>query len=87
MKMEINLYVKGYKHLKDISCYNYNFYEIRFDPYFNLIEENNILLEECHEDDGYFTFSLGHFDENGKFIKVIMWDDDTIDDGIKSLIN
>lgn len=85
--MEINLFVEGYKHLKDISCYNYNFYEIQFDTYSNRIRENNILLEECHEDDGYFTFSLGHFDENGKFVEVISWDDDTIKYGIEDLIH
>ena len=87
MKMEINFCVNGYKHLKDVSSYNYNFYEIQFDSYSNWVGENNILLGECHEDDGYFRFSIGHFNESGKFITVISWDDDTIEYGIEDLIH
>ena len=34
---------------------------------------NNILEEECHEDEDYCTFSLGHF-EGERFIPVLRWD-------------
>ena len=40
MKMNIQLYVREYKHIKEMSCYNHNFYKIE-DTYI-AIRTNNV---------------------------------------------
>ena len=78
---EIKLNISGSvraEHLKDVSCYNENYYKIqsRGDscgihyPY-------NIIREICHEEDDYFEYSLGSFFEGeeyaGNFVEAFSW--------------
>lgn len=71
--LKILLDITNLKHLKEKSCYNHNFYEIITQSYGSMLFGNNILEEECHEDEDYCTFSLGHF-EGERFIPVLRWD-------------
>lgn len=84
MQLQINLDIEGYEHLKDISHYNYNLYKIKFAPYSCWTGNNDILLEECHEEENYFSLALGHFNEQGKFTEMIIWE---AENGIESLIH
>ena len=34
---------------------------------------NNIIEAICHEDDDFYTYSLGHF-EGDEFVDVVQWD-------------
>ena len=81
-------FVGTIEHLQEVSCYNNNYY--RFNGVlmnFN-IDTNieNIILEECNEDDNYYSLELGHFDENNKFHGVAWWDSDFGSDGINEFI-
>ena len=74
IKLNISLELKTVKHLEDKSCYNCNYYELKpygdFCVFFN---GNHIVKAVCHEDDDYYTYSLGHFDGN-EFVPVLEWD-------------
>ena len=82
--MKIELGIERYEHLKDKSCYNHNYYKLEsYGDWCNL--PYSILLEECHEDENYFTFSLGKFNEKGEFVCVLEWDSDYGCNGIEDL--
>ena len=73
-KLNISLGLKSVKHLEDKSFYNCNYYEI--EPYGGWCafhNGNNIIEAVCHEDDDYYTYSLGHF-EGKEFVPVLEWD-------------
>ena len=69
--MKIELGIERYEHLKDKSCYNHNYYKLEsYGDWCNL--PYSILLEECHEDKDYYSYTLGHFDGN-EFVAVLAW--------------
>ena len=73
-KLNISLELETVKHLEDKSCYNCNYYEL--EPYGDwciFFNGNNIIEEICHEDDDFYTYSLGHFDGE-EFVGVVQWD-------------
>ena len=49
-------------HLKELSCYNYNFYKLPFK-----VNEYDILLASFDGGERYDGGQLGFFDENKKF--------------------
>lgn len=63
------------KHLTEKSHYNHNYYELDLQYYGDYIlrEKCNILYEECDDisDDAYY--SLGYFDDDGKFQAMWTW--------------
>ena len=64
MKMfKILLGLNSIKHLEEKSQYNCNYYEL--DPYGDqccFFDGNNIIQAVCHEDENYYTYTIGHFD-------------------------
>ena len=73
-KLNISLVVESVKHLENKSCYNCNYYEL--EPYGDwcvFFNGNNIIEAICHEDDDFYTYSLGHF-EGDEFVGVVQWD-------------
>ena len=84
-KISIPLSLKSIKHLADKSCYNCNYYEL--EPYGDwciFFNGNNIVEEICHEEADFYTYTLGHF-EDEEFIGVLQWDGE-LDEKIFSLI-
>ena len=76
MKLKINipLELQSVKHLEDKSYYNCNYYELEtYGDGCCFYNGNNIVEAFCHEDEDYYTYSLGHF-EVGEFIPVLEWD-------------
>lgn len=78
-----NPYIIGtLEHLPDVSCYNHNYYRVSGfqrdeDGTTSPVGEfDNIILEECHEDENYCEFERGYFDENGEFQAYGWWDGD-----------
>lgn len=71
--LHISLGLNSIKHLKEKSCYNCNYYEI--EPYGDwcYFFGNNVIEEACHEEEDYYTFTLGHFN-NEEFVGVLQWD-------------
>ena len=65
-------------HLKDKSCYNHNYYKLDLSRYGDYIipEKCNILYQEAEDDSYSAYYSLGYFDENGKFQAMWTWLDD-----------
>ena len=63
------------KHLRDKSHYNYNYYELDLSHYGDYIlnRKCNILLEDMEDDTYYAYYSLGYFDEMGKFQEMWTW--------------
>lgn len=71
--LKILLVLNSIKHLEDKSCYNCNYYEV--EPYGDwccFFNGNNVIEAVCHEEDDYYTFTLGHFD-NEEFVGVLQW--------------
>jgi len=62
------------KHLKDISCYNSNYYELDFKYYGDYIlgGKCNILYQKCDDDCYGYYCTLGYF-ENGEFVECFTW--------------
>ena len=76
MKLKINipLELQSVKHLEDKSCYNCNYYELEtYGDWCSFHNGNNIVEAVCHEDEDYYTYSLGHF-EGDEFVPVLEWD-------------
>lgn len=74
--LEIYLGLNSIKHLKEKSHYNCNYYEI--EPYGDwccFFNGSNIIEEVCHEEENYYTFTLGYFN-NKEFKGVFQWDGD-----------
>ena len=72
--LEIQLGLNTIKHLEEKSQYNCNYYEL--EPYGDwcvFFNGNNIIEEICHEEDDFYTYSLGHFDGE-EFVSVLQWD-------------
>ena len=72
--LNISLELKSAKRLEDKSYYNCNYYEL--EPYGDwciFFNGNNIIEEICHEEDDFYTYSLGHFDGE-EFVGVLQWD-------------
>lgn len=75
-KLEIQLGLNSIKHLEEKSHYNLNYYEL--EPYGDwciFFNGNNIIEAICHEDDDFYTYSLGHFDGE-EFVSVLEWTGD-----------
>ena len=73
-KISIPLSLESIKRLEDKSCYNRNYYEL--EPYGDwclFLNGNNIIEEICHEEDDFYTYSLGRFDGE-EFVGVLEWD-------------
>ena len=84
------IFTGAVEHLPDVSCYNHNYYRLNGTlTNYNEIDTTveNVILEECHEDDNFYSFELGHFDEDGEFDGVAWWDSDYGSDGIQDFIN
>lgn len=85
--LNLEIEITSISHLKDKSCYNHNFYEIKENhPWWSLQGNNNIIEEVCQEDYDTYMFALGHFDEKGDFVSVIEWESDTGCNGIRDYI-
>ena len=74
IKFNISLpldYGASLKHIKDKSFYNHNFYQLKqYGDWVDFGEDNNnILLQECFEDENAYSYSFGHF-ENNRFIRA-----------------
>lgn len=69
------------KHIKDKSYYNHNYYKLDLNKYGDYIipEKCNVLYQECEDDDYCAYYSLGYFDESGKFVACFTWLDDVKD--------
>ena len=74
MQINISLDIAKVEHLADKSYYNYNYYKI-FPQGHDCSFYNgfDILLEFCHEDEGYFDYTLGRFDEDDVFCEALSW--------------
>ena len=74
MKMfKILLGLNSIKHLEEKSSYSCNYYEL--DPYGDwccFFDGNNIIEAVCHEDEDYYTYTIGHFDGD-RFVGVLEW--------------
>lgn len=78
--LTIDFSLRSFVHLKDKSVYDHNYYRVETDTSVSLYG-NNILLEDYDECANIFTFTLGHFDDTGKFVGVFSWDGcDSIED-------
>ena len=72
--MKISLGLNSIRSLEEKSHYNCNYYEI--EPYGDwccFFSGNNIIEAVCNEDEGYYTYTLGHFEDN-EFVAVLSWD-------------
>ena len=65
---------KAMIHLKDISSYNHNYYELDLNAYGDYIiaEKCNILYEECSDNDFEAYYILVYF-EGDKFQAMFTW--------------
>jgi len=59
--MILRIDIGNCEHLKNISCYNNNYYKLPLD-----IDECNIVYEKCNEDYNSYMYLLGN-EEEGKF--------------------
>lgn len=85
--LELKVEINSVEHLKDKSCYNHNFYKIvENHPWWSL-QGNDVVEEVCHEDENYYTFALGHFDQNGEFVSILEWESETGCKGIEDYIH
>ena len=74
LKINISLELQSVKHLEDKSYYNCNYYELKPCGDWCIFHYGNNIVEAiCHEDDDYYTYSLGHFDGD-EFVPVLEWD-------------
>lgn len=81
LKLSIgSIYVKA-EWLKDISYYNNNYYKIDSCGDSCCLHSNDIIQEICHEDENYYEYNLGYF-ENEEFIEVFSWNSDYGEDSI-----
>ena len=74
--LKISLGLNSIRHLEEKSYYNCNYYEI--EPYGDwcyFFNRNNIVEAVCHEDEDYYTYSLGHFEDKA-FVGVLQWNGD-----------
>ena len=74
--LKISLGLNSIRYLEEKSHYNCNYYEI--EPYGDwccFFNGNNIVEAICHEDDDFYTYSLGHFDGE-EFVGVLEWNGD-----------
>lgn len=78
IRFSFDLDRKYIRHLQDQSCYNHNYYELDLRYYGDYIiaERCNILYEECDDVSDEAYYSLGYFDDNGKFQAMWTWLDD-----------
>ena len=62
-------------HIKEKSSYNNNYYKLDLSPYGDYIinKKCNILYQKCEDDDFEAYYSLGYFDEYGKFQAMWTW--------------
>lgn len=76
---------RSIKHLKEVSRYDHNYYELPTygDWIFYGRQNNNVLRERYDEWANQYDYALGRFDE-GKFIDVLSWGGDGVSilDGI-----
>ena len=70
------IYVKA-ERLQDASSYNENYYKV--DSIGDSCRTHypfNIIQEICHEDEDYYEYSLGYFENDnygGEFMEVFSW--------------
>lgn len=74
IKFQFILDKRHMEHLKDISCYNHNYYKLDFQYYGDYIigGKCNILYQECQDDVYGYYCTLGYF-ENGEFVGCFTW--------------
>lgn len=60
MEKSISIKINLCKHLKDISCYNYNYYSL---PEGLEIMGCNVILQECDEFCDSYQYTLGNINE------------------------
>lgn len=83
IKFEIPMYTQV-EYLKDVSVYNLNYYKINNHGDTCIIYfDNNIVREICHEEENYYEYDLGHF-ENDKFVPILSWTSEYGEDSIFS---
>lgn len=82
IKLNISqLYVRA-EHLAHLSCYNNNYYRIDSCGDSCIVHNPfNIIRETCYEEDDYFEYTLGFF-ENEDFIGVFSWTTDYGEDSL-----
>ena len=75
IRFSFDLNKRYIKHLKEKSHYNHNYYELDLRYYGDYIitEKCNILYEECDDISNEAYYSLGYFDDNGKFQAMWTW--------------
>ena len=63
------------KHIKEKSYYNHNYYSLDLQHYgdYILYAKCNILYEECDDFSDSAYYSLGYYDEDGKFQAMWTW--------------
>lgn len=68
------------KHLTDKSHYNHNYYALDLQYYGDYIIHAgcNILYEECDDFTDTAYYSLGYFDDEGKFQKMWTWLEESV---------
>jgi hypothetical protein len=79
--LKMRLVLNSIKHLKEKSCYNCNYYEV--EPYGDwccFFDGNNIIKAVCHEEENYYTFTLGHSNNEEEFVGVLSWDSEVGED-------
>lgn len=72
MRLNIPLDVRKLHFIKEKSCYNDNFFQIELDGYDNYLFGNDVLREQCYEDENYYEYIIGRF-ENDVFVEVLSW--------------
>ena len=71
INFNIKLPVSCFKHIKEKSCYDHNYYKVKDygDWFYGICDA---LLQEYSESDDCYSYSLGKV-ENDKFIPMIFW--------------
>ena len=66
---------KHMTHIKEVSYYNHNYYKLDLDHYGDLITpaKCDVLYEECDEFSETYTYSLGYFNSDNKFVACFTW--------------
>ena len=80
LKLKIDpIYVKA-EWLRDVSSYNENYYKVEsVGDSCRTHYPFNIIQEICHEDEDYYEYSLGHFENDNygrEFMEVFSWTSD-----------